>query len=303
MHADELAVDADLVRRLLWKLFPDLAELPIRQVSDSGSSNSLYRLGEALAVRLPRQPGGGDTIVKEAAWLPYLASRLTVNVPDLVGVGVPGHGYSEVWAVTSWLDGSVPRARLRGAEAVALAQDLARFILDLRHVAVPSNSVEDAAELSTYRGAPLPSFDDDFRGIVDACRDLNLNLDLEQVLHCWETATAAASEISPTTLWYYGDLLAENVLLDKHGRLAAVLDFGGLGLGNPEVDLVIAWDLLDPEGLVAFRRALGIQDAQWSASRGWALFLALMTFPYYGSSMPNRCASRLAMVHAVLADA
>ena len=118
-----------------------------------------------------------------------------------------------------------------------------------------------------------------------------------------ETAIAAASGVPPTTFWYHGDLLAENVLLNEHGRLSAVLDFGGLGLGNPEVDLAIAWDLLDADGRDAFRRALEIRDAQWSVARGWALFLALMTFPYYGSSMPDRCASRLAMAQAVLADA
>ena len=185
LHADELAISADLVWRLLRSSFPDLAELPIRATGESGSSNSLYRLGDSLAVRLPRQPGGGAAITKEAAWLPYVASRVTVKVPDLVGIGAPGFGYDEVWAVTSWLDGTVPRVRLQGAEAVALAQDLARFILDLRDMAMPSNALEDAA-LLTYRGAPLSGFDTDFRELVDACRALELDLDLGRALQCWK---------------------------------------------------------------------------------------------------------------------
>ena len=49
--------------------------------------------------------------------------------------------------------------------------------------------------------------------------------------------------VSP--LWLHGDLLAENLLV-RQGELAAVLDFGGLAVGDPTVDLVVAWELLDP---------------------------------------------------------
>lgn len=300
LHENELDTDVVLVRRLVARSFPDLADMPVRAISDSGSSNSLYRLGDALTVRLPRQPGGGTSITKEAAWLPYVAERLAVHVPHLVGLGSPAYGYSEVWAVTSWLPGAVPRTRAHGDQGLALAQDLARFIEELRAMPVPPGAIEDPA-LASYRGDPLCDFDADFRQMVKECRALDLNLDFDRALRVWDTATSAASRLSRTTHWYHGDLLGENVLLDRHGRLDAVLDFGGLALGNPEVDLVAAWDLLDAEGRAAFGRELDLDDDHWSASRGWALFLALMTFPYYSKSMPGRCASRLAMAQEVLA--
>lgn len=71
------------------------------------------------------------------------------------------------------------------------------------------------------------------------------------------------------------------------GRLTAVLDFGALSVGGPTVDLICAWELL---------------DATWLRSRGWALFIAVMTFPYYWQTMPVRCADRLVMARAVLVD-
>ena len=49
------------------------------------------------------------------------------------------------------------------------------------------------------------------------------------------------------------------------------------------------------------RQALDVDDATWVASRGWALLIALVTLPYYGATMPGRCADRLAMAHAALA--
>lgn len=299
MHEDELHVDADLVRRLVAQSFPDLADSPVRAIGESGSSNALYRLGDALTVRLPRQPGGGLSIIKEGSWLPYVASYLTVKVPHLVGLGAPAYGYSEVWAVTSWLPGTVPRTRTHGEQALALAHDLASFIKDLRAMPVPPDATKDAA-LATYRGDPLSDFDADFRQMVEECRALDLDLDLDEAVRVWDTATSAASRLPPSVHWYHGDLLGENVLLDSHGRLDAVLDFGGLALGNPAVDLVVAWDLLDADGRAAFRRALDVDEDHWTASRGWALLLALMTFPYYGTSMPDRCASRLSMAKEAL---
>jgi aminoglycoside phosphotransferase (APT) family kinase protein len=99
--------------------------------------------------------------------------------------------------------------------------------------------------------------------------------------------------------WFHGDVVAENLLV-RGGRLAALLDFGGLAVGDPVVDLVVAWELLDPEARRTFRDAMGVDESRWAVARGWALALAVMTFPYYWTTMPERCANRLAMARAVL---
>ena len=49
-----------------------------------------------------------------------------------------------------------------------------------------------------------------------------------------------------------GDLAAENLLV-RDGALTAVLDFGGLSVGDPTVDLVVAWEVLDPPARELFR--------------------------------------------------
>ena len=54
MHADELETDASLVGRLLAAQFPHWADLPIEPVQSSGTDNAIYRLGDDMAVRLPR---------------------------------------------------------------------------------------------------------------------------------------------------------------------------------------------------------------------------------------------------------
>ena len=88
----------------------------------------------------------------------------------------------------------------------------------------------------------------------------------------------------------------------RDGRLAAVLDFGGLAVGDPSVDLIAAWEVLDARGRQTFRQALDVDDATWVKGMGWALLVAMITFPYYWHTMPARCAARLSMAQAVLSS-
>lgn len=295
LHEDELTVDADLVRRLVARSFPRYADLPLVPLGDSGSSNILFRLGAELLVRLPRQPGGGAALAKEARWTPFVASGLSVAVPEVLAIGPPGEGYGERWLLTRWLDGTTP-----ARPASYLAAQLGRLLAELRELPVPEEARADP-DLAWYRCGPLAACDDSFRAAVAACRELPwLDLDLDRALALWDELLDAGRGPVPTG-WLHGDLLAENLLVSD-GQLVALLDLGGLGVGDPAVDLMAAWELLDPAGRSALRRELGVDDATWARGRGWALLVAMVTFPYYGTTMPQRCASRLAMARAAIAQ-
>jgi acyl-CoA dehydrogenase len=66
-------------------------------------------------------------------------------------------------------------------------------------------------------------------------------------------------------------------LLVRDGRLAAVLDFGSSGVGDPACDTVIAWTFLSGPSRDSFRAELGADEGMWSRGRGWALWKALIT--------------------------
>jgi aminoglycoside phosphotransferase (APT) family kinase protein len=59
--------------------------------------------------------------------------------------------------------------------------------------------------------------------------------------------------------------------------LAAVIDFGTCGVGDPACDLAIAWTLLTADGRLAFRERLSVGAAAWARGRGWALWKTLAT--------------------------
>ena len=77
-------------------------------------------------------------------------------------------------------------------------------------------------------------------------------------------------------VWFHGDVAAGNLLV-RDGRLAAVLDFGTSGVGDPACDMVIAWTFLSGASRDRFRAERGVDAATWSRGRGWALWKALIT--------------------------
>jgi len=307
LHTDELAIDLSLVRDLVDRALPTRAALQLSRLASSGSSNALFRLGDELLVRLPRQPGGSSTIDKEARWVPEIGPLLPVPVPDVVAIGEPAFGYPERWSVVRWLHGDVPPAvGLKTPVAPSrgsLARELADVIAALGRIDVPQDALRDPA-LRWYRGEPLATRDAETRGHIEACRAIpGLALDLDATRQVWEDAMTLPGVDRPAPpRWYHGDLLAENLLV-RDGRLAAVLDFGGLGVGDPTVDLIAGWEVLDASAREVFRTSLGLDEATWLRGRAWALSIAVMTLPYYWRTMPARCADRLAMAQAVLEDA
>jgi len=307
LHDDELPLPLSLVRALVDASFPDLAPLPLRPLGSSGSSNALFRLGHDLVVRLPRQPGGTATINKEARWLPVVGAGLPVRVPEVVAVGEPALGYGERWSILRWLPGEHPPAVEPGAAGdprrCLLAEDLAAVVLALKRAPVPQEARTDR-DLRWYRGGPVVALAESTVAAIERCRRIpGLGLDLDEVAELWTEMVAICSgDHHPEPRWLHGDLVAENLVL-ADGRLSAVLDFGGLSIGDPTVDLVAAWEILDPPARETFRRLVDVDQPTWDRARAWALALGMMTFPYYWHTMPARCTNRLAMVRSVLADA
>ncbi len=293
LHSNEMPISLPLVRRLVDAQFPQWANEPLRPLAATGSTNLNFRLGEDKLVRLPRQPGGGEAIAREAAWTPHIAEHLSQKVPRFLGLGVPQHGYPEPWAITRWLYGTHPAT---DSSDLQLAVDLADTIIALRRVPVVRVS-----GLRHYRGGPLVRYDKQMRRDIEACRQIKeLDLDLTLAEEVWQHAMALPE--GGTRSWYHGDLVAEN-LLTEDGRLTGILDFGGAGIGDPTVDLHGAWELFDQHARQAFRERLAVSEAEWLRARAWALAIALSTFTYYWQTMPMRVQDRLAMARNVLADA
>ena len=259
VHADELDVDETLVRALLAEQFPGWADLPLERAGD-GTVNVIYRLGEELSVRIPRRDGPETEDDLEFRWLPLLAPQLPVAIPRPVARGRPGAGYPWFWSVHTWLQGDLPTGPL----AVA---DVSGLVSALRRIELPG-----APEPAYGRGRPLADRDAYVRAALE-------RVDAPGALELWERAVSAPGwEHEP--VWVHADLDRRNVLV-RDGRLAAVLDWGGVGVGDPAADVMVAWKLVDAEERERFRELVGVDDATWLRAQGWVVSQALSALGYY----------------------
>ena len=263
----EVDIDAGLVRRLLAAQFPHWAGLPVRAMPGAGWDNVIYRLGADLAVRLPRRLIGAEQVSKQHRWLPVLAGRLPLAIPVVAGQGVPGEGYPWRWSITSWLPGQIA-GHCPGIDLLTAAARLAGFIAALRAVDLAGGPV------SEFR-RDLASRDRLVTGAIEALDDAPHRA---AVIRAWRRALAAPAWDGPP-VWMHGDLHPAN-LLATNGQLSGVLDFGLLGVGDPAVDLMVAWTFLSAPARHAFRTALPADDATWERGRGWALDLGLRCAAY-----------------------
>jgi aminoglycoside phosphotransferase (APT) family kinase protein len=278
MHDGEIDADAALVRRLLAAQFPQWAALPLARVRSAGTDNAIYRLGEDMAVRLPRIHWAVGQAEKEYLWLPRLAPFLPLDIPTPLALGAPGEGYPWPWSVCRWLEGENAAAE-RIADPRQAAIDLAGFIAALQRINAAGGPPPGAHNSS--RGEPLIRRDQETRRGIAVLRSA---LDAEAMTAVWEAALAAPEWPGPP-LWIHGDLQSGN-LLAAQGRLCAVIDFGCLGAGDPACDVMAAWTFLSAETRGLFRAALAVDEAAWARGRGWALSFGAIALPYYEQSNP-----------------
>jgi aminoglycoside phosphotransferase (APT) family kinase protein len=264
------------VRRLLAGQFPRWAELPIEPVESYGTDHDIYRLGDRLAARLPRIGWATDQAAKEATWLPRLAPHLPLAVPVQLGRGRPAEGYPFEWSVYEWLPGENAVEALDDRDRAAV--DLAAFVRALRRVETTGAHPRARGD----RGSPLAELD---RAVRTSIADLGDRIDRAAVLASWDESLNAPPW-EDDEVWVHGDLLPGNLLV-VDGRLSAVIDWGGLNVGDPACDLQPAWNVFAGGSRERYRTELAVDDASWLRGRGWALCQAVMALPYYWDTNPG----------------
>jgi aminoglycoside phosphotransferase (APT) family kinase protein len=264
---DRTEITAEVATRLVAGQFPQWAGLPVVPVAVNGWDNTTFRLGGELSVRLPSADGYTEQVAKEHRWLPVLAPQLPLPVPEPVALGSPTAEFNRPWSVYRWLPGE-PAGDGSVTDLVTFASDLAGFLRALQ--AADAHGGPPAGEHNFYRGGSLEVYDEQTR---DLLRQLADEVDAAGAAEVWNTARRSAWEGRP--VWVHGDVTGTNLLVSG-GALSAVIDFGGLAVGDPACDLVMQWTYFTGDSAAAFREGLGLDDATWARGRGWALWKALL---------------------------
>ena len=289
MHESEIVISSDTVRRLLPDQFPEFRTYAIEPLGAVGTVNAIFRLGEDDCLRMPRAREWSRDIEKEWRILEILAPYLSLKIPEPLGRGHSNHEYPFSWAIYRWIEGQPYSDALIGDEQSA-ADMLAGFIRELRQIRV----TEDAPSAGRR---PLRELN---QKTLTAIRDCLPCVDTHGATIAWEKAVSAAAW-DGVAVWIHGDLLPTNILV-RNGHIHAIVDFGSSGKGDPAMDLVPAWSVLNRKTRDHFRTLLQPDADSWNRARSDALHQSALIIPYYASSFPAFTRLAIRTVNEILGE-
>lgn len=235
-----------------------------------GSDHHAFALDGARVVRLPRWPGGGEALRREARLLAWLAPRLAgATLPEVLHLGTASPLAPEGFSVARRVPG---RSGLGGSltDPTALGGELGRWLADL-HALNPQGSgltVDLDPSGRDWRDAAL----DDLEAAAGA--------GVLPEADAWAARVRDIPDLRkvvPVTI--HGDFAAEHVYLDRQGRLSGVLDWSDAALGDPARDLAGLMHWGDAALLAAARVAYPATGpscgAVWERAAWYALCRAL----------------------------
>ncbi|MGC4749780.1 aminoglycoside phosphotransferase family protein [Micromonospora sp. DT201] len=279
MHAGQVDITVDVVATLVAEQFPQWRALPVRPLASTGTVNALFRVGTEIVLRFPLLPTTDPELRaelrQEQAYAGLLAAHLPVAVPEPLGLGEPGEGYAGPWTAYRFIPGQ-PAQLDRIGDLDTFARDLASVVTALRGI-----DTGGRAWPGSGRGGPLAAEDAGVRSALALSDGLT---DTARLAKVWDRCRDTPGH-DAAAVWVHADLMPGNLLV-RDGRLAAVIDLETVNVGDPAVDLMPAWNMLDAGARETYRQALGLDDATWERGRGWALMQAINALPYYIETNP-----------------
>lgn len=287
----DIAVHLDLAAALLTDQHPDLAELPLRPAT-KGWDNATFRLGEDMALRLPRRAVAAQLIENEQRWLPDLAPRLPIAIPAAIRLGKPGAAFPHPWSVVPWFEGGMA---LLDALHRTEARRIGSFLRALHRLPVPAD-----APTNPYSGVPLAGRRDLYEMRIRATRHA-LGDDLADA--CLDLMrTAIELKIDEEPAWLHGDLHSKNVIA-RDGRIVAVIDWGDICAGDPATDLAALWILFEPAHHELFWQAYGeISPNLRRRSRAWAVAFGIMLYDSHHQADPTFAEAGITTIRRAVRD-
>ncbi len=290
---EHINIDSALVTHLINKQFPQWKDLAVKPVAVEGWDNRTFHLGDKMLVRLPSAAEYAPKVKKEQEWLPRLAPLLPLKIPTPLAMGEPDEKYPWSWSVYSWIEGE-NAAFGRITNLNDFATSLSEFIAALHRIEITDGPIPSLGAFAYIGG--LKVYDTEARQAFSLLKD---QIDAITAIKVWEDGIKTIWQHSP--VWVHGDIGAGNLLVNT-GKLSAVIDFGGLAIGDPACDLVIAWKFFKSETREIFRNKLRLDNATWARGRAWALWKASIVAANLTKTNAIEAANPLGTINEVFKD-
>ena len=251
----EVAIDEALVRALLAEQFPELDASSARMLGE-GWDNAVWVVEDAWAFRFPRREIAIPGVRRELEVLPRLAPLVPVPIPEPRYVGVPSDRFPWPFFGAPLLSGvEAADAGLTDDARVELGAQLGR-LLRLLHAPEMRTAADPDGRLPV-----------DFNQRADMAKRVPMARQFLADIG-WNDSRAPALldraaklGTAPAAVFVHGDLHLRHVLVEGPA-LSGVIDWGDTCVGDPSIDLQIAWSLLGVDGRARFFAEYGAIDEE-----------------------------------------
>ena len=276
-------VPPELARRLIQEHFPDIAAVTVVSLGE-GWDNAAYLVDGEIVFRFPRRNIAANLLEREAQALPLLAPHLPVALPVPTRIGTPTASYPWVFAGYPLIPGSTAdRVTLTDQDRANLAPQLARFLKALHQIPIDSETTAwaprddlDRANIPTR----APKLKQRLLGIRNESNAHQIDSAIDFIDQLTNNPTPYTLHPTPSC-WVHGDLYSRHLLLDDEKQLTGIIDWGDVHLGDPALDLSIAFSFLPPTARLRFRESYGIiEENTWDRARFRALHYAPILIEY-----------------------
>jgi len=288
-------ITIELAKKLIANQFPEYANLDIVSVEKQGHDNRTYRLGPDLLIRMPVAGSYALKVPKEHKLLPKLSSQLSINIPEPIKIGAPSKDYPYPFSIYKWLEGqSANHLTIDDTILESIALQLANFLKELELIDEVDGPTP--GQHNWWRGDHISIYDKGAREQIAHLADV---IDRNEALDLW--IKACATKWHKPSVWIHGDFSSGNILI-KDNKLSGVIDFGGMGIGDPACDLVIAWTFLKDKSRSIFKESIDLDDATWLRAKAWALWKATFELCQINDKNSNEARLQKNIISSVLND-
>jgi aminoglycoside phosphotransferase (APT) family kinase protein len=268
----DIEIAPDLARALIEEQFPGLAPAALEPFGE-GWDNAAFLVNATWVFRFPRRAPAVPLLEAETRLLPGLAGRLPVRIPAPEFVGTPSKRFPYSWAGYRLIPGTTAdRAAMSDAQRAAIAPALGAFLRALH--AVPVAGLEAPPDTIGRMDVARRRLN-----ALEKIAGLRARVPIPASLESALEGVPESAAAGPCLV--HGDLYARHVLVDDAGRATGVIDWGDVHVGDPAVDLMLAFQFLPAAARPAFFAAYGrAGDATLRRARFRAAIHALAVLPY-----------------------
>lgn len=267
----EYVISSDKALRIINTQFPELNANSIEFLG-AGNDNTAFIVNNTYVFRFPRKTESILLLQDELYILPKITAYLPYSIPIPQWVGKPQDNYPWIFAGYTMLTGkSACQLNLSATERATFAKPLAHFLSKLHSIPIleHKNHLPDETQAKLNSAIIIPKIEKNIL-IMESYALLKNNSLLYQVLETLKDITCPQNRSL-----VHGDLYVRHLLVDENSQLTSIIDWGDVHIGNPAIDLSIAYTFLPPQAHQEFKDAYGtISDETWLLAKLRALYLA-----------------------------